>query len=561
MDRSMDASHPGIGDVDIPGVRRIRQSSLPQALHDLNDLFTKQFIDNGRALSQADGILVNTFDALEPVALAALRDGKVVPGFPPVYAIGLLKSSPSSSCTDGAGSEKQAAAASSSPSPIFAWLGEQPAKSVVYVAFGSRTAVSHEQLHEMAAGLEASRCRFLWVLKTTVVDREDTAEVRDVLGDQFLERVTDRGLVTKGSVEQEAVLRHAAVGVFLSHSGWNSVTEAAACGVPLLAWPRFGDQRLNAIALESGGAGVWMERWSWDGEDGVVSGREIGEKVKAAMADAAVRARAARASQEAAKAVAEGGTSYRSMQLFIGKLKAWIVPMSGGGFWTNMVMRVDDGAGLEEFSFPMTQDTQEIDEMPTEVQAVDVQPREGAPRPCSTRPYLKRTKNFDPKEDEVVVSAWLNVSKDPVHGANQSRASFWSRIRDYYEKNKKTKAYRTESSIMHRWMTILVQVNKFCGCYEAIEHRNQSGATIQDKIPPPESEARKRPMGQKKAKEALRRGGGEACVDPLDKMWAKNKAFDMEKEKKKEERYMASLELEKKRLALEEKKVNLQYPL
>ena len=161
-----------------------------------------------------------------------------------------------------------------------------------------------------------------------------------------------------------------------------------------------------------------------------------------------------------------------------------IVPLSRGGFWTNMVTRVDDGAGLEDYSFPMTQETQEIDEMPTEVQAVDVlvQPRESAPRPGSTRPYSKRTKKFDPKEDEVVVSVWLNISKDPMHGANQSRASFWSRIHAYYEKNKKTEAYITESSIMHRWMTILVQVNKFCACYEAIERRNQSGATIQDKV-------------------------------------------------------------------------------
>ncbi|EES14481.1 UDP-glucose:2-hydroxyflavanone C-glucosyltransferase [Sorghum bicolor] len=313
----------GVGDVDIPGVRRIRQSSLPQPLHDLNHLFTRQFIDNGRALSQADGILVNTFDALEPMALAALRDGKVVPGFPPVYAIGLLKSSSSPSSSSSSifteAGEKQAAAAAS---PVIAWLGEQPARSVVYIAFGSRIAVSHEQIREMGAGLEASGCRFLWVLKTTVVDREDTAEPRDVLGDEFLERVKGRGMVTKGWVEQEAVLRHAAVGLFLSHSGWNSVTEAAACGVPLLAWPRGGDQRVNAMALESGGVGVWMERWSWDGEDGIVSGREIGEKVKAAMADAAVRARAARASQEAAMAVAEGGTSHRSMQEFIGKLKA-----------------------------------------------------------------------------------------------------------------------------------------------------------------------------------------------------------------------------------------------
>ena len=74
-------------------------------------------------------------------------------------------------------------------------------------------------------------------------------------------------------------------------------------------------------------------------------------------------------------------------------------------------------------------------------------------------------------------------------------------------------------------------------------------------IAPPESEARKRPQGQKKAKDALRREGGEACMEALDKMWAKKEAFDMEKEKKKEERHMASLEVEKRRLALEEKKV------
>ena len=102
--------------------------------------------------------------------------------------------------------------------------------------------------------------------------------------------------------------------------------------------------------------------------------------------------------------------------------------------------------------------------------------------PRSTRPYSKRTKNFDPKEDEVVVAAWLNVSKDPMHGANQSRGFFWSRIHAFYQKHKKTEAFRTESSIIHRWITILVQVNKFCARYEVIERRNQSGATIQDKV-------------------------------------------------------------------------------
>ena len=54
--------------------------------------------------------------------------------------------------------------------------------------------------------------------------------------------------------------------------------------------------------------------------------------------------------------------------------------------------------------------------------------------------------------------------------------------------------------------------------------------------------------GPKKAKEALKRRGGEACMETLDKMWAKKEAFDREKEKKKEERFMAALELEKKKV-------------
>ncbi|CAN6201767.1 unnamed protein product [Urochloa humidicola] len=300
---------PGVGDVDIPGVRRIPERCLPQPLLDLNELFTRQFIDNGREIVCADGFLVNTFDALEPVALAALRGGEVVPGFPPVYAIGPFNAHVSAAA-------KQPAAGSPE-----AWLDGQPARSVVYVAFGNRSAARLEQIREIAAGLEASGCRFLWVLKTTTVDRDDKAELKEVLGEGFLERVLGRGLVTKAWVDQEALLRHPAVGMFLSHSGWNSVTEAAAAGVPLLAWPRGGDHRVNATVVVSGGVGVWMEHWSWDGEEELVAGEEIGEKVKEVMADEAVRARAARVGEEAAKAVAEGGTSYRNLQEFIGKLK------------------------------------------------------------------------------------------------------------------------------------------------------------------------------------------------------------------------------------------------
>uniref|UniRef100_A0ACD6AF98 Uncharacterized protein n=1 Tax=Avena sativa TaxID=4498 RepID=A0ACD6AF98_AVESA len=300
------------GDVDVPGIGLIPVDYPPAVLRNSESLFTKHFIANGRLIAEADGILVNTFDALEPDALAALRSGKVVPGFPQVFAVGPLMSSTTT------GSDKAVLGTSSSP---IAWLDAQPARSVVYVAFGNRNAVVPDQIREIGAGLEASGCPFLWVVKTTVVDREDNAELKDVLGDGFLVRVQGRGLVTKEWVDQEAVLKHPAIGLSLSHCGWNSVMESAVHGVPLLAWPMLGDQRLIATVIRSGGFGLWMEHWSWDGEN-VVSGVEIGEKVRELMGDEAISARAAKVREEATKAVAHGGTSYRNMQEFLATLKA-----------------------------------------------------------------------------------------------------------------------------------------------------------------------------------------------------------------------------------------------
>uniref|UniRef100_A0A0E0LAK1 Glycosyltransferase n=1 Tax=Oryza punctata TaxID=4537 RepID=A0A0E0LAK1_ORYPU len=295
----------GVGDVDIPGVYRIPKASIQQPLHDPNHLFTRQFVANGRSLTNAAGILVNTFNALEPEAVAALKQGKVASGFRPVFAVGPLL--PASS---------PARNQATNPTNYMEWLDAQPARSVVYVSFGSRKAISGEQLKELAAGLEASGHRFLWVVKGTIVDRDDTAELRELLGEGFLERVEKRGLVTKAWVEQEEVLKHESVALFVSHCGWNSVMEAAASGVPVLALPRFGDQRVNAGVVARAGLGVWVDSWSWEGEAGVISAEEISEKVKSAMGDEALRRKAASLGEAAAKAVAGGGSSHRCLAEF-----------------------------------------------------------------------------------------------------------------------------------------------------------------------------------------------------------------------------------------------------
>ena len=52
------------------------------------------------------------------------------------------------------------------------------------------------------------------------------------------------------------------------------------------------------------------------------------------------------------------------------------------------------------------------------------------------KPSKKRTRNFTPHEDNMLVTAWLEISLDPVQGTDQTRSTYWKRIHDYYHEHK-----------------------------------------------------------------------------------------------------------------------------
>ncbi|XP_048441105.1 UDP-glycosyltransferase 708G2-like [Pyrus x bretschneideri] len=120
----------------------------------------------GPNLQKLNGVLIFTFEALEAEGLEAISGGS-----PPVFSV-----EPFVSCefeklpTHGDGD--RCGGDPVQPQPL-EWLDEQPDGSVVYVAFGSKTTLSSEQIREVGDGLEKSGFRFLWVVKEKMVDSEE----------------------------------------------------------------------------------------------------------------------------------------------------------------------------------------------------------------------------------------------------------------------------------------------------------------------------------------------------------------------------------------------------
>ncbi|KAJ1433122.1 UDP-glycosyltransferase family, conserved site [Sesbania bispinosa] len=308
---TLSESLPEFDVVDIPGIpfSPMPHSSIPPMLSPINTFLRKLIMEESPKVIKLHGVFVNTFEALESQSLEALNAGKVVKGMPPVYSIG-----PFVPCEFEKESQRGA-------SPL-KWLDDQPIGSVVYVCFGSRTALGRNQIRKIGDGLVRSGCKFLWVVKDKIVDREEEEEVGldEVLGLELAESVREKGLVMKEWVEQSEILGHRAVGGFVSHCGWNSLMEAAWNGVPILGWPQHGDQKINAGLVEMSGWGIWNKDWGWAGER-VVKGEEIGEAIKEMMKNESIKLKAAQLKEAGRKATGKGGNCEVTLQKLIEEWK------------------------------------------------------------------------------------------------------------------------------------------------------------------------------------------------------------------------------------------------
>ncbi|XP_066377882.1 UDP-glycosyltransferase 72B3-like [Miscanthus floridulus] len=301
--------------VRLPGCVPVPGSDIPSPLQDRSNPSYMVMVHLAKRYREADAILVNSFDAVEPEAAQVLRQPE--PGRPPVYPIGPLirqsgaipPSSPRAACLE--------------------WLDRQPARSAIFVSFGSAGALPKEQMHQLALGLELSGQRFLWVVRSpsdegTLSDNyynnaESNKDPFAYLPEGFLERTKDVGLLVPSWAPQTRVLAHTATGGFLTHCGWNSTLESLVHGVPMLAWPLFAEQRLNAVMLAEGaGAAIRLpERKDKETIASVVRELMVGEG-KGAM----VRVKVAQLHKAAAEGLREGGAATTALDEVVDKWEA-----------------------------------------------------------------------------------------------------------------------------------------------------------------------------------------------------------------------------------------------
>ncbi|KAI3722777.1 hypothetical protein L2E82_33859 [Cichorium intybus] len=177
---------------EIPGCKPVRPEEVVDPMLDRDDEDYRVYLDQAVGVTLADGMLINTWEKLEPKSLDALRNNEILRS--------VVKNKPMSQ-------------------QRFVWVVRPPAGHVTY---GSFFKPGHSG--------------------------EPNGEY-DFLPEGFINRTQKIGLVVPSWAPQIEILNHASVGGFLTHCGWNSTLESITSGVPMIAWALYAEQRMNATML------------------------------------------------------------------------------------------------------------------------------------------------------------------------------------------------------------------------------------------------------------------------------------------------------------------------
>lgn len=268
------------------------------------DSLSKTIKENFDGDMASSGLVINAVSELEEIYLDHLKDFL---GHPRVWSVGPVL--PPSG--DASGPAERGGASSILAGEVSTWLDQiEEDHSVIYVCFGSQAVLTNEQLEALTLGLEKSGVKFILSVKGATKGHQESGKY-GLIPSGFEERVAGRGLVINGWAPQVLILRHPAVGAFLTHCGWNSVLEGIGAGVPMLTWPMGADQFANATLIVHE---LKIGFRVCEGAETVPDSDELAGVLAKAISGFQEERKKAKELQKAAfDAVQEGGSSFKNL--------------------------------------------------------------------------------------------------------------------------------------------------------------------------------------------------------------------------------------------------------
>lgn len=137
----------------------------------------------------------------------------------------------------------------------------------------------------------------------------------------YRDELERQGMIVPWCAQVE-VLSHLSIGCTVTHCGWNSTSESLTCGVPMVAFPQWVDQKTNAKLVEDvWKTGVRVKPMAGTGTveaeeirrclDLVMGGGEMGEEI---------RKNAKKWKELAKEAAREGGSSEKNLRTFLAEI-------------------------------------------------------------------------------------------------------------------------------------------------------------------------------------------------------------------------------------------------
>ncbi|XP_071693448.1 UDP-glycosyltransferase 89B2-like [Rutidosis leptorrhynchoides] len=289
---------------DIPNSPEFRLWQMSQLWRDYDkgDSGFEFFRDGMMANMKSWGVVYNTFEGMEKVYIDHVKKQM---GHNRVWAVGPLLPDEHGLI----GSAGRGGPSTVPPHDLLTWLDKKVDDSVVYICFGSRFTLSEKQMIVLASAIELSKVDFILCVKESG---------SSFIPSGFEDRMMGRGFIIKGWAPQLAILRHRALGSFVTHCGWNSTLEGVAAGVMMLTWPMGADQFANAMLLvDQLGVG---KRVCEGGPEIVPDTNELARLLDESLGDyTSERVKVKELSREANKAVKEG-TSISDLNMFVNLL-------------------------------------------------------------------------------------------------------------------------------------------------------------------------------------------------------------------------------------------------